>query len=90
MNVLFINVNILCHNLTTKDEKIVNQILDERKKVITKITHKHNDSIDKISTEFTGLTADLFSLIRTLNTNGFITELRSIDKTKPVELIIKK
>ena len=90
MNVLFINVIILFHNLTTKDEKIVNQVLDERKKIITRITHKYNDIIDKVSIEFTGLTADLFSLVRVLNTEGFITELRSFDKTKPVELIIKK
>lgn len=88
MNVVFINVNILFHNLITKDVKNVNQILDERKRFITKITHSGSEN--RVSVEFTGLTADLFSLIRALNTKGYITELRNIDRTKPMELIIKK
>lgn len=88
MNVLFINVNILFHNLTTKDEKNVKQILDERKGFITKIDHSGSE--DRVSIEFTGLAADLFSLIRVLNKYDYITELRNIDKTKSMELIIKK
>ena len=87
MNVLFINVVILFHNLTTKDVKNVNQILDERKSFITRIVHSGSE--DRVSIEFTGLAADLFSLIRVLNKRGYITELRNIDKTKPMELIIK-
>lgn len=87
MNVLFIDV--VFHNLTTKDVKNVNQILDERKRFITKITHS-GGSEDRVSIEFTGLAADIFSLIHVLNKLSYITELRNIDKTKPMELIIKK
>lgn len=87
MNVLFIDV--VFHNLTTKDVKNVNQILDERKRFITRITHS-GGSEDRVSIEFTGLAADIFSLIHVLNKLSYITELRNIDKTKPMELIIKK
>lgn len=89
MNVLFINVVISFHNLTTKDVKNVNQILDERKRFITRIVHG-GSSEDRVSIEFTGLVADLFSLIHALNKLSYITELRNIDKTKPMELIIKR
>lgn len=87
MNVLFIDV--VFHNLTTKDVKNVNQILDERKRFITRITHS-GGSEDRVSIEFTGLAVDIFSLIHVLNKLSYITELRNIDKTKPMELIIKK
>ena len=83
------NVVILFHNLTTKDIKNVDQVLDERKSFITRITHS-DGSEDRVSIEFTGLVADLFSLIHTLNKLSYITELRNIDKTKPMELIIKR
>ena len=83
------NVVILFHNLTTKDIKNVDQVLDERKSFITRITHS-GGSEDRVSIEFTGLVVDLFSLIHTLNKLSYITELRNIDKTKPMELIIKR
>lgn len=86
MDVLFINVVILFHNLTTKDLKNVEQILDERKRFITII----HSSEDRATIEITCAASVLFSLIVDLNAKEYITELRKIDKTKPMELIIKR
>lgn len=86
MNELFINVTVLFHNLTTKELKKINKILDERKQFIT-ITHSSEDSP---IIEITCTASALFSLITDLNINGYMTEMMSIDKAKPMELIIKR